>query len=67
MPGFDQTGPDGQGPMTGRKNGKCSGNSIEVGAGQGRGLGRGIGRGAGKGVGNRSNRGFGNKNQNKGE
>lgn len=24
MPGFDQTGPEGQGPMTGRKTGRCT-------------------------------------------
>lgn len=24
MPGFDQRGPQGQGPMTGRKEGKCT-------------------------------------------
>ena len=24
MPGLDKTGPDGQGPMTGRKMGKCT-------------------------------------------
>ena len=24
MPGFNQTGPDGQGPMTGRKMGRCT-------------------------------------------
>lgn len=24
MPGYDQTGPEGQGPMTGRKMGRCT-------------------------------------------
>jgi hypothetical protein len=24
MPGFDQTGPEGQGPMTGRRMGRCT-------------------------------------------
>ncbi len=27
MPGGDKTGPDGQGPKTGRKLGRCTGNS----------------------------------------
>ncbi len=42
MPGFDQTGPLGQGPMTGRGLGPCGG-----GMGYGRGFGRGYGRGFG--------------------
>jgi len=37
MPRFDGTGPEGKGPMTGRKKGKCKGDS-------GRGMGRGAGR-----------------------
>jgi hypothetical protein len=31
MPGFDQTGPSGQGPMTGRRMGRCT----NYGAGKG--------------------------------
>lgn len=41
MPNLDQTGPNGQGAMSGRGMGKCSQNS-EV-----RGFGRGMGRGKG--------------------
>jgi len=43
MPGFDQTGPRGMGPLTGRGMGACGG-----GFGCGRGLGRGYGRFAGR-------------------
>lgn len=46
MPAFDKTGPQGQGPLTGRGMGPC---------GQGRGFGRGMGfgrcRGYGRGLG----------------
>lgn len=41
MPGFDRTGPLGQGPMTGRGMGRC-------GKGGGFGRGRGLGRGGGR-------------------
>lgn len=61
MPGFNQRGPQGLGPMTGRGQGRC-GNRNTTGAGYdagygGRGCGRGFGggRGMGRGVG----RGFG--------
>ena len=58
MPGGDRTGPRGQGAMTGRGLGSCSGvNSNMYGRGLGRGLGRGIGFGAGMGLG--AGRGFG--------
>ncbi len=40
MPRFDRTGPQGQGPMTGRGMGPCGG-----GMAYGRGFGRGMGRG----------------------
>lgn len=40
MPGYDGTGPNGQGPMTGRGMGYCTG---APGAGYGRGFGRGFG------------------------
>lgn len=59
MPGFDKTGPKGEGAMTGRKQGRCVGNDPEDtsrGGGLGRGLGRGKGRNAGQG-----NKGFGRK------
>ncbi len=29
MPGFDRTGPEGKGPMTGRKQGKCKDTSTD--------------------------------------
>lgn len=52
MPRFDGTGPEGQGPGTGRRRGRCGsarrdndGNFV----GQGRGLGRKLGQGRGKG------------------
>ena len=52
MPGFDGTGPSGQGPMTGWGAGRCAGNAPAPGAGFGRGLGRGrgFGRGFGRGL-----------------
>lgn len=58
MPGGDRTGPEGKGPMTGRKAGLCSGNTTPGsmnaaqgnGCGQGRGFGRGKGRGRGLGM-----------------
>ncbi len=43
MPGFDGTGPNGLGPMTGRGMGNCR--QSQGGCGLGRGLGRGRGRG----------------------
>jgi len=62
MPGLDKTGPNGQGPMTGRKMGTCGENTndnqqnnLPIGRGQG-GIGRGLGRGGGRGRG----RGFRN-------
>lgn len=63
MPGFDRTGPEGRGPMTGRGLGRCRDpkdrsneeNFDDFPRGQGRG--RGFGFGRGRGHGNR--RGFG--------
>lgn len=65
MPGFNQTGPMGQGPMTGRRMGRCSSpettaqkqatpspqnaSNTQPGTFQGRGLGYGRGRGRGRG------------------
>lgn len=43
MPGFNGTGPQGAGSMTGRGLGPCGGGSA-YGRGVGRGLGRGLGR-----------------------
>ncbi|MCF8309247.1 MAG: DUF5320 domain-containing protein [Bacteroidales bacterium] len=75
MPGFDRTGPEGRGPMTGRKLGKCTGhNEKENGNREGvRGLGlanrwgqqrnprgRGIGRRPGRGKGFGKGRGDAN-------
>lgn len=65
MPGFNQKGPMDEGPMTGRKMGKCTNfgadqreniedSSLEVGQGRGLGLRRGLGRacyGLGRGAG----------------
>lgn len=60
MPRGDKTGPTGQGAMTGRKMGLCTGNSNagyvnateSYGLGrQGRGFGRGAGTGRGRGLG----------------
>ena len=50
MPYKDGTGPNGQGPMTGRGIGPCSGGARAMG---GRGMGRGFGgrRGMGRGMG----------------
>lgn len=55
MPGQDQTGPLGQGPMTGRAMGRCNTNATP-GFGGGRGLGRGRGArcGMGRGYGQQS-------------
>ncbi len=47
MPNFDGTGPQGNGAMTGRKMGRCAGNSenrIGFGRARGRGQGRGFRR-----------------------
>jgi len=64
MPGLDKTGPNGEGPMTGRRMGTCVNNSNQTpsapqaGAGFGRGLG--LGRGAGRFCGKGRGRGFRN-------
>ncbi|MFH1682424.1 MAG: DUF5320 domain-containing protein [Candidatus Woesearchaeota archaeon] len=45
MPNLDGTGPEGKGPLTGRKRGKCKGaEPCPYGRGQGVGLGGGRGR-----------------------
>jgi hypothetical protein len=44
MPGGDRTGPEGRGPLTGRRLGFCSG-AGSIGGWFGRGYGRGHGRG----------------------
>ena len=50
MPGFDKTGPEGKGKMTGRGMGSCN---PDAPSGFGRGGGRGMGRGRGQGFGRR--------------
>jgi len=49
MPQGDRTGPNGQGPMTGRGLGFCSGSNTPgyMNSGFGRGMSRGFGRGRG--------------------
>ena len=57
MPRFDGTGPQGQGPLTGRGSGPCSPqNGNELGRGR---FGRRLRRGFGQGFGRRLGRGFG--------
>ena len=47
MPYRDETGPQGQGPLTGRGFGSCGGGrGLRGGSGFGRGRGRGFGRGS---------------------
>ncbi len=61
MPRGNKTGPNGMGPMTGRRMGLCVGNSnveFERNQGAGNGFGRGGGRGAGRGAGRGSGRNF---------
>jgi hypothetical protein len=54
MPNQDSTGPNGQGPRTGRGMGNCNGQGgTGAGRGAGRGFGRGLGRGGGRGMGGR--------------
>jgi len=50
MPNRDKSGPNGDGPQTGRKAGNC-GTEQQNGRGLGRGLGRGRGQGLGRGQG----------------
>lgn len=49
MPRGDGTGPNGQGPMTGRGMGRCirNKNFVTINRGRCRGMGRGMGRGNG--------------------
>lgn len=73
MPGFDRTGPEGQGSQTGRKMGKCNPNNQgtneqldvnETPSGFGRRYGRGMGKGFGfgRGAGRSAGRGLGRRN-----
>ncbi len=69
MPGFDRTGPRGEGAMTGRGQGRCNPDGASFGAGnpvgRGSGRGRGCGRGSGKGSGRVSGRGSGRASRNR--
>lgn len=51
MPGFDRSGPQGNGLMSGWQGGLCRRTESEEVVGVGRGLGRGRGRGMGRGLG----------------
>lgn len=62
MPGFNRTGPEGQGSRTGRQMGKCSNNESHASENEyqmGQGLGRGMGREVGKAAGRAAKRGTG--------
>ena len=69
MPGFDQTGPMGFGPMTGGRRGMCNpayagyarGSAGTFGFGRGMGFGRGFRGGFGRGMGRGSGWGFWNQ------
>ena len=63
MPFQDRTGPEGQGPRTGRSAGKCGDGEGTAAPLAGRGLGRGLGRGRGRRGGGRGfgGRGFGGR------
>ncbi len=57
MPGFNQSGPEGQGPVTGKGRGMCQRtdysafSGVDVGRGRGRGMGTGQGMAQGAGMG----------------
>lgn len=51
MPGFDQSGPEGQGPVTGKRRGMCQRTDYSAFSGVGRGRGRGMGQGMAQGAG----------------
>jgi len=58
MPRGDRTGPEGQGPLTGRQMGTCAGNDVPGYAESGPGIG--LGRGYGRGWAGRGRRGYRN-------
>lgn len=58
MPGKNQTGPVGLGPLTGRRMGNCAGNTNSE---LNNGFGRGMRNGNGRGFNRNSGRGFGRK------
>lgn len=49
MPGFDKTGPQGRGPMSGKAQGTCRAAGSEISQEQGGGYGQGRGRRQGRG------------------
>jgi len=73
MPRLNSRGPNGEGPMTGRKMGRCKSdeklpaaepeqgvgavNRRGAGMGKGKGMGKGLGKGKGRGMGNGMGRG----------
>ena len=71
MPRGDRTGPQGQGPMTGRGHGKCipkdrasvpqGQDGMGAGRNTDRGQGRGLGQGAGRGARRRAGQGRGRR------
>ncbi len=65
MPRGDGTGPEGQGPMTGRRMGQCGGNTDRRPKSRrpGQGAGRGQGGGQGRSLGQRIANGFNNLRQ----
>jgi len=61
MPGFDKSGPQGQGSRSGKQQGKCKSKDVtspESGFGMNRGMGRGIGQAACRATRPRSNKGL---------
>ncbi len=74
MPGLNKKGPQNEGPMTGKRQGRCVSDNTEtqqVPVDRGRGMGRcvansggrGVGCGMGRGAGQRRGRGFGRGRQ----
>ncbi|OEU58966.1 MAG: hypothetical protein BA862_12165 [Desulfobulbaceae bacterium S3730MH12] len=59
MPGFDQSGPEGQGSVTGKRRGMCQRTDYSAFSGVGRGRGRGMGTGQGMGQGMAQGAGMG--------
>lgn len=65
MPGFNQSGPEGQGPVTGKGRGMCQRtdysafSGVDVGRGRGRGMGTGQGMAQGAGMGRAQGEGMG--------
>ncbi|MDA3886609.1 MAG: DUF5320 domain-containing protein [Candidatus Delongbacteria bacterium] len=62
MPRGDRTGPNGNGPMTGRQMGNCTGTDQNYGRGNGGGFARGGGRNGRRVLGRGNGAGFGFRN-----